>query len=280
MTEQNWNIVATSACTGQGSTPTQLFAGVATYSNQQIASELFSVEVDGLQTACLVCPAIAEQAQPLQVRVAQLAAQALSELFEATPSWPAPVDMPLALQLPVELNSQSFIAQLIAELATLGQLMLGDWLQQTTIFNITDMEGWLALKDPDQCLWLSADCLLNAEGIARTTTRVATEEDPEGIVLGEAAAVLWLSRKDAHKGKPGLLGKGSVDRFLVGGAEADERLADPLPFGLLLKGLVNLGLRDGAPLNQNFAKFHDYRAAKQRPAKELDTPPPLSSPFC
>ncbi|MEJ2044730.1 MAG: hypothetical protein P8X74_21000 [Reinekea sp.] len=197
MQPNQWYIKAARACTGQGSTPTQIYAGVQTLGSNIQLNPAITVEFEGVNTPSLTCPMNEQGLTPSLNRCAKLAAYALTELDTELPETAA-----LALQIGTTQNQDSFLETLADELAELGQFHLVHWVETIEIIAIQKPEDWQQLKPFDQVIWLNADHLINTKFIQSLSHRIANEIYPEGIVAGEAASVLWLSKNAANSDCP------------------------------------------------------------------------------
>ncbi len=195
MQANQWYIKAARACTGQGSTPGQIYAGVQTLGSTVSLNSAILVEFEGVNTPILACPVNEQGLTPSLNRCAKLAAYALTELDTVFP-------VRTALALQIGTNQSSFLEQLANELAELGQFYLIDWLETIDIIAIQKPEDWQQLQPFEEVIWLNADHLINSQFAQSLRHRIANEIYPEGIVAGEAASVFWLSKHAADRDYP------------------------------------------------------------------------------
>ncbi|WCN14274.1 hypothetical protein GV054_15390 [Marinomonas mediterranea] len=191
MSASHWYIKAASACTGQGVTPAQIYAGVQTTSSRVVPCSSLTVNFEGVVTSSLVCPVNDDVIEPGS-RCAVLAAQALSEFAKTCDVMP--MEGAIALQLGSTVQHDTFMEDLDNALFQLGLRDIGDRLDSLEKVLLNQPEDWSKLEAFEEVIWLSVDSLLNRTSIDVLEDYIANEIYPEGIVPGEASAILWLSK--------------------------------------------------------------------------------------
>lgn len=235
-----WTLQAARACTGAGNTPAAVYATATTrkgniQKSSLEASDCLFLPFQGLELPCFVCPADDDQEENGLIRSLQLAGRALAELQQPKFPWPQETVLALSLNKVYLANHKAALetarGQLVNQLYVQGDIALAQWCAQATLAEVNRPEDWRQLEHTDSVLWLSADSLLNTATVKRLNTRIATQYFDDGLVLGEAATALWLTRAP-EAGRPTLDVHGETL------AELDRRQAPLDSVQPYLEGLV------------------------------------------
>ena len=264
MTHTDWRIHAASSCTGQGDTAAAIYAALASGESRLQASEDITLAYEGLALPCLICPVDDDPDTQGLTRSLQLAARALMQLYEQVTDWPMQATVALSLSRQqmqqAGAREQDVHGDLIHALYQQGATPLARWCEQalwcdpSALFAPTSVPatGDATTETepaPRSLIWLSADSLINPASVRQLGRRIARESREDGLILGEAATAIWLSRDSEPGSEPGVHPHRPRLRVYPPLAALDHRSAPLNAIQLDTDALISQ--RDGDPERQS-----------------------------